>query len=217
MRHTPQKKMTQATVFCDILNNGTVMLQPFCGLIGRPRNVRRFGTRRGFVGASLHPDVQGAPLSAFFEQLGKMGQIAYTTISIQRGSVGHCIPLFFFRRGAAIFVEVTEVRGSAWPALSNFYDMESLLAAVQQVLTMCNLYRRSKRQLELRFRLLRPLRHRWAAYLVAGDGYCDRWPALYQGHAVNCRVAALSYIWMRARPGVKRVTAVARLKRYGLD
>jgi hypothetical protein len=211
--------MELPTLFGDIDRFGRVTIEDNCYSMPSPLDARRYGTRAGFVRAArARGGGVGRPIHVFFERLARIGagRSAYTTLSLRdQNELGHCVPLTFRRSSSGtVMVEVTEIRGADWPRLSNYYRLDSLLTAVESCVKESNLYRRMVRKSPLRLRVLPPLRNAWAQYLVAGDGYNTRWPALYGGREVNCRVAALSFIWILMRePDTVRSTAVAELKR----
>lgn len=205
--------MELPTPFLKINSSGQIAIENYCFKRSTRLDVRRYKTRQGFVKFARATKGKAMELDAFFDSLGRVGLSAYTTLSlINEQEIGHSVPVTFFRRGSTIHVEITEIRGTNWPTLSGFYQPQSLLAAVKSLLKLCNLYRRMQRRSPLHFRVAPPLRYKWAQYLVAGN---HRWAEQYGDRPIiNCRVAALTYIWLRTRKSSTRLAAVAALKRF---
>jgi len=209
--------MELPTLFLKIKSSGQIAIENYCFKRSTRLDVRRYKTRQGFVkSARVMKGGKAMELEAFFDSLCRVGPSAYTTLSlITEQEIGHSVPVTFFRRGSTIHVEITEIRGTDWPNLSRFYQPQSLLVAVKSLLKRCNLYRRMQRKPPLQFRVAPPLRYKWARYIVAGNGYNHRWTQQYGDRpTINCRVAALTYIWLRTRKSSTRLAAVAALKRF---
>jgi len=208
--------MELPTLFLKINPSGQVAIENYCFRRSTRLDVRRYKTRQGFVKSARATKGKAMELEAFFDSLCRVGPSAYTTLSlINEQEIGHSVPVTFFQRGSTIHVEITEIRGTNWPNLSGFYQPQSLLSAVKSLLKRCNLYRRMQRKSPLHFRVAPPLRYKWAQYLVAGNEYSNRWVEQYSDRpTINCRVAALTYIWLRTRKSSTRLAAVAALKRF---
>lgn len=226
---TKSKVMELPILFAQIDREGHVSFDHFCGVRHRRKNVMQFKSRRNFVKAMMHPkdgDIESVEYDEkehanypFFKSIRGMknNDNTYTILSLEKSGLNHAIPLLFSKKKNIVRVYVTDIRGSKWPRLSGYYQPRSIVAALRHFFKQYNLLARfhGRPDILIRTRVVGPVQNKWTDYLIPGNEYHTKFPNKYipTMDVVNCRAAALSFVYLYMHGKHNRVRALAKLKK----